>query len=97
MIPGRIRFLWTKKKIFIPLDIFPCNTDMDTHTNVVYICKIEMIGFDGNVPFFNLLVFTKHRTPQKSERTERNRNKNEHDGNHEINSTETKVCCLITF
>lgn len=32
------------------------NTDMDTHTNVVYICKTEMIGFDANVPFFNLLV-----------------------------------------
>lgn len=40
----------------IPLDILPWKTDMGIHTNVVYICKIEMMGFVENVPFFNLLV-----------------------------------------
>lgn len=45
-----------KKKRFVPLDIVPCKMDMDIHTNVVYTCKIKMMGFVENVPFFNLLV-----------------------------------------
>lgn len=42
---------------------------MDIHTNVVYICKIEMmIGFDENVPFFNLLVHQTFGPRNESER-----------------------------
>lgn len=58
----------------IPSDIFPWQTDMHIHTNVAYICKIEMMGFAENVPFFNLLVhqtFVRRKQVEKENGKER--------------------------